>query len=355
MLAVCEEPFGAHPQPLHFAPSAPALRTYRDDYAQYELWRALGEGQQSLDAFSRTVLEAADGKDGYRQFVGAERLERLVTRPGRSRPKPSALAVVPTVTHELDATERLLLLAARMIVRRVRSQQLVSILAGLGQSFTAVRLAKLLLAGVEDCDPEVMIETGFAGIDLEHADGFLLSEQNVASAGRLASIDVMLGVLTCGNHNRCLGVIGAAQVDRLGNVNSTFVGGDFLVGSGGASDIAASAEDVIVLTQCDRKRLVENVEYITSPGRRVRTVVTSECVLERGVGETTWRVADVLPSASGVPLTAESLSERCPWPLVWPVSVTLAEPPNDTEQRFFNQLRSVRANPERSTMEASRA
>jgi acyl CoA:acetate/3-ketoacid CoA transferase alpha subunit len=348
VLAVCEEPFGAHPQPLHFAPAAPALRSYRDDFAHYELWRALGEGSESLDDFSRIVLDAEDGADGYRRFVGPSRLESLLTRPGRARPQSSTATATATVTatqaavHELSSSDRLLLLAARTIARRVRSRGLTSILAGLGQSFAAVRLAKLLLGGDAEEGPEVMIETGFAGLDLERANGFLLSQENVAGARRLASIDVMLGALTCGGQNRCLGVIGAAQVDCLGDVNSSFVGGEFLVGSGGACDIAASAEDVVVLTQCDRTRLVEKVEYVTSPGRRVRAVITNECVLERAGNDSVWHVRDILPSASGA-LTAQRLAECCPWPFRWPTEPDLALPPTAIERSFLDALRGANA------------
>jgi acyl CoA:acetate/3-ketoacid CoA transferase beta subunit len=170
-----------------------------------------------------------------------------------------------------------------------------SILAGIGQAFAACRLAKQLL-GERAAGVELMIETGFSGIDVERAHPFLLSRQNVASAARLASIDNMLGALCCGGAAQCIGVIGAAEVDVEGNVNSTSVDGELLVGAGGAPDIAACAREVMVLVRADPRRLVRQVQYCTSLGHNVRTIVTEACVFERsGPGEP-WIVRDIMAS-----------------------------------------------------------
>jgi len=81
-----------------------------------------------------------------------------------------------------------------------------------------------------------------------------------------------------------LGFLGAAEVDRFGNLNSTQVGergrdaratagGDAgatkvvrLPGSGGACDIASLAKRFVVLMEHSKRRLPERVSYITSPG-----------------------------------------------------------------------------------------
>jgi glutaconate CoA-transferase, subunit B len=78
-----------------------------------------------------------------------------------------------------------------------------------------------------------------------------------------------------------VGFLGAAEVDRHGNLNSTWGSrpsarrgglgtGDEqpvrLPGSGGAGDIACLARRTVVLIAHQRHRLVERVGYITSPG-----------------------------------------------------------------------------------------
>ncbi|HEY0464155.1 MAG TPA: CoA-transferase [Polyangiaceae bacterium] len=336
ILAVCEEPFGAHPQPMHFAPATPRVRTYRDDYEHYELWRRLADGSQSFADFER-VLDAEHGGRAYREFVGEARLLGLQTQAGRARPQASPKPLVVPLGRELTAADRLILLAARAIAKSVSARGHLSILAGLGQSFTAVRLAKLILGEQANGAPEVMVETGFAGMDVELARGFLLSQENVATAQRLGSVESMLGALTCGANNRCLGVIGAAQVDVAGNVNSTFAAGEFLVGSGGASDIAASAAEVMVLAPCDARRLLRQVEYVTSPGHSVLTVVTDRCTLERVSRAAPWRVTELAP---GLPVqsAAQEISARCPWPFSLPDSLGPGAPPSDLERRFLANL-----------------
>src|SRR5215813_314386 len=67
-----------------------------------------------------------------------------------------------------------------------------------------------------------------------------------------------------------LGFLGAAEVDRFGNLNSTEVRGakglTRLPGSGGACDIASLAQRFVVLLEHSKQRLPERVSYMTSPG-----------------------------------------------------------------------------------------
>ncbi len=68
-----------------------------------------------------------------------------------------------------------------------------------------------------------------------------------------------------------VGFIGGAQIDRYGNINSTVIGTYSqckvrLPGSGGACEIAIHARRTIIMTQQDRKRFPERVDFVTSPG-----------------------------------------------------------------------------------------
>ncbi len=68
-----------------------------------------------------------------------------------------------------------------------------------------------------------------------------------------------------------VGLLSAAQVDQMGNLNSTVIG-DYsnpklrMVGSGGAHDIMCLANRVVVMMPHDPRRFVERVDFITSPG-----------------------------------------------------------------------------------------
>lgn len=71
-----------------------------------------------------------------------------------------------------------------------------------------------------------------------------------------------------------VGMVGGAQVDRYGNLNSTAIFGDGnyfapasrLPGSGGANDIASCAGRTVISIPLQRRRFLERVDYITSPG-----------------------------------------------------------------------------------------
>jgi glutaconate CoA-transferase subunit B len=81
----------------------------------------------------------------------------------------------------------------------------------------------------------------------------------------------MLGVMSLLQAGRVhLGFLGAAEVDRFGNLNSTEVRGPKgltrLPGSGGACDIASLAQRFVVLLEHSKERLPERVSHVTSPG-----------------------------------------------------------------------------------------
>src|SRR5712691_131965 len=92
---------------------------------------------------------------------------------------------------------------------------------------------------------------------------------NVAGASWCTGLCNVMSLLAQGAVN--LGFIGGAQVDRFGNLNTSYIG-DFrapttkLPGSGGAADIASLSHRHIIIMAHEKRRLVERVDYITSPG-----------------------------------------------------------------------------------------
>ena len=69
-----------------------------------------------------------------------------------------------------------------------------------------------------------------------------------------------------------VGFLGAAQVDRFANINTTVIGASYdapavrLPGAGGAPEIAASCPEVIIVTRQTRDRFVERLDFVTSLG-----------------------------------------------------------------------------------------
>jgi len=68
-----------------------------------------------------------------------------------------------------------------------------------------------------------------------------------------------------------VGFLGAAQIDRFANINTTVIGeyahpGVRLPGAGGAPEIAASCREVVVVVRQTPRAFVERVEFVTSVG-----------------------------------------------------------------------------------------
>ncbi len=68
-----------------------------------------------------------------------------------------------------------------------------------------------------------------------------------------------------------IGILGAAQIDKYGNINSTVIGDYFnprvrFSGSGGACDVASFVPKSIIFMQHEKRKFVNKLDYITSPG-----------------------------------------------------------------------------------------
>ncbi|MDE3074045.1 MAG: CoA-transferase [Chloroflexota bacterium] len=92
---------------------------------------------------------------------------------------------------------------------------------------------------------------------------------NVAGSSWCGSTSEAMALLAQGEVQ--LGFLGGAEVDRFGNLNTSYVGGYQnpavkLPGSGGAGDIASLAHRFVVVMEHQARRLPERVAYITSPG-----------------------------------------------------------------------------------------
>jgi glutaconate CoA-transferase, subunit B len=134
-----------------------------------------------------------------------------------------------------------------------------------------------------------------------------------------------------------IGFLGAAQIDRQGNLNSTVIG-DYarptvrLPGAGGAPEIAIGVRDVFVIIRHTTRAFAEQVDFKTSLGDNVRTVVTDLGVLEKIDGE--LRLVKIHP---GVQLA--DVRARTSWELA--VSDDLAEtvPPAALELATLRRLK----------------
>src|SRR5262245_2990051 len=92
---------------------------------------------------------------------------------------------------------------------------------------------------------------------------------NIAGATWCARLIDVMGLMQAGQVQA--GFIGGAEIDCYGNLNTSYIGPHQqpqvkLPGSGGAADIASLAQRLLIIMAHERRRFVERVGYITSPG-----------------------------------------------------------------------------------------
>ncbi|MFV2064175.1 MAG: CoA-transferase subunit beta [Chloroflexota bacterium] len=137
---------------------------------------------------------------------------------------------------------------------------------GIGLPNIAVNLARLTAAP----DLELIYEAGAYGarparLPLSIGDPTIVTgATSVMSMVELFGYYLQRGLVD-------VGFLGAAQIDRFGNINSTVIG-DYeaprtrLPGSGGACEIAIHARQVFVIMRQSRRSFVESIDFRTSPG-----------------------------------------------------------------------------------------
>jgi glutaconate CoA-transferase, subunit B len=133
-----------------------------------------------------------------------------------------------------------------------------------------------------------------------------------------------------------VGFLGAAQIDRHGNLNSTVIGEYAtpkvrLPGGGGAPEIATSVRDVYVMLRQTPRAFVETLDFKTSQGDNVRTVVTDLGVLEPRNGELT--LTRLHPGA-----TVEQARAATGWELAVADDVTITAGPTEEELAALRAL-----------------
>jgi len=130
--------------------------------------------------------------------------------------------------------------------------------------------------------------------------------------------------------------LGAAQVDRHANLNSTVIG-DYhrprtrLPGAGGAPEIATGCAEVVVLAPHTRRTFVERLDFRTTAGARTTHVITDLGVLEPRDGELTLTTLH-----PGVPV--EQVHQATGWKLRVADQLGRTLPPTDRERRALEEL-----------------
>lgn len=154
-----------------------------------------------------------------------------------------------------------------------------------------------------------------------------------------------------------LGILGGAEVDRFGNLNTTVIPGEVngyarpkvrLPGSGGANDIASCAKRVVIMMRLVKGKFVNQVRFITSPGHLTgpgaraeagltgngpEMVVTDQCIFKFDNETKEMYLAALFPGR-----TVERIKEQVEWELKVSPKLEEVEPPTEDQVKVMRTI-----------------
>jgi glutaconate CoA-transferase subunit B len=224
---------------------------------------------------------------------------------------------------------------------------------GIGAPSTAANLARAVHA------PSVVLvyESGTIGakpdrLPLSIGDGELADTADaVVSVPEIFNYWLQAGRID-------VGFLGAAQIDRLANLNTTVVG-DYddpavrLPGAGGAPEISASCRHVIVMMRHSRRTFVEHLDFRTSvgfgdsPGDRERLGLTgsgpSLVITDLGLLRPDPKTCELTLTDLHPGVSLDQVREATGWPLVVSGELRTTEPPSAVELDHLRRLAATKA------------
>jgi glutaconate CoA-transferase subunit B len=247
----------------------------------------------------------------------------------RSEPGAGGVSVSTAVTPDEVQTVTPDEVQTVTAARRLRDAE--SVFIGVGRPSTAAILARMIY------NPDLVLfyESGTIGakpyrVPLSIGDGEL-----AATADIVVSVPEMFNYWV-GTGRIQVAFLGAAQVDRHANLNSTVIG-DYrhpsirLPGAGGAPEIATGCREVVVIAPHTTRTFVERLDFLTTTGDRTTHVITDLGVLERREGELT--LSHVHPGVS-----CEEVRKATGWELRMADEVQVTDPPTAEELAALREL-----------------
>ena len=154
-----------------------------------------------------------------------------------------------------------------------------------------------------------------------------------------------------------VGFLGAAQLDRYGNINTTVIGSDYrrpkvrLPGAGGAPEIAASCREVFVVLRHGRRTFTERVDFVTSvgygdgPGHRERLGLRGRgpvlVITDLGVLEPDPETCELTLTAVHPGVTVDDVRAATGWTLAVSARPGVSEPPTEEELTVLRGFTAV--------------
>jgi acyl CoA:acetate/3-ketoacid CoA transferase alpha subunit/acyl CoA:acetate/3-ketoacid CoA transferase beta subunit len=335
--AVAPAPLGLHPFSLA-NPGISDIEPYEKDVDFLNVLYEASASEHALDDWIKEWIIRCESHAHYLDKLGEKRIADLKEKAVRVRAE-SIPPASPQSGEEIEPREMMLIALAREILRSVEKHGHKLVLAGAGAAATAAFLAyyRFKPAGFE-------LGTGNGQIGYAPVPGepILASEAGVRRSKILTDTVMMQGVFVGGGNNKCLSILGAGQMDKYGNINSTKTSkGKFLVGSGGAND-ALNAREAIVCLDQSKDRFVDKLAYITGRGDAVTAVVSTMGIFRKQDPQDELHLVACFPSPHGLTLEArvKEIRNHCGWELKTALVVEEVPGPSPEELKLLRRIKT---------------
>jgi acyl CoA:acetate/3-ketoacid CoA transferase alpha subunit/acyl CoA:acetate/3-ketoacid CoA transferase beta subunit len=338
--AVCPAPMGGFPMGIH-PQGVDGLEGYGEDEDWIMESRKASRRSGDYQAWVDKWVLGCKNHDDFLGLLGQERIWHL---KGKIQ-NDSWISALDKVSDRLStpaeptAAETLVSIAAGKIEEIIRAKNYRLALCGIGVSNLAAWLAYYNLKQ-QGYPLELVAEIGYYGYSPQPSDPYVFNLRNMPSCRMISDIFTSLAIFMCGGQTPSVGVLGAGQIDKAGNINTTKIAdGPFLVGSGGANDIASGATETIVTLEQTKERFVEKVDYITSPGMKVSTVISQMGIFEKDASGELILTAyvPVKRGASGEE-SVRNIREHCGWKLNVKDKLQILSPPTEEDILFIRSF-----------------
>jgi glutaconate CoA-transferase, subunit B len=235
------------------------------------------------------------------------------------------------MSASVDAESRASSGEVQTVVAARRLRAAASVFIGVGRPSTAAILARM----VHNPRLVLVYESGTIGAKPYHVPLSIGDGELAETADAVVSVPEMFNYWI-GTGRIEVAFLGAAQVDRHANLNSTVIG-DYdhprtrLPGAGGAPEIATGCEEVVVIAPHSRRTFVDRLDFLTTPGARTTQVITDLGLLEPRDGELT--LTAVHPGVS-----VEQVRDATGWDLRVDDGLAETEPATERELAALREL-----------------
>ena len=336
---ICPFSLGSHPQGL--AAEIIGLDVgYSEDYEFILESVKAGKDRDTLKAWIDEWILKCPEQEDYIKKLGSKKVAtvRKKTNVELQENKQVSGDASPAPQTGFNATEMMVVAAAREIKDLVVQGEYQTILTGIGSPAMGAWLADNLLK-IEGKRVDLLMGSGLVGYAPRPGDPFLMTMAHVMTCSMLTDTTEIYGTLVGGAHNHCLSVLGTAQVDQYGNLNTVNINGTPLIGVGGGGD-AVNARETLVVAKQSSKRFLKKVDYVGCPGKTIKTLVTDYGVFKKLEGDETFTLTKVLnaPSPKEKKDRIKKIQAMCGWPLKLAGEVADVSPPTTEELAFLRSL-----------------